>query len=259
MASKAASAKPRQSRKKAATTDLAVGMVIDKSSSMMGLTSAVIAGFNEYVGELREQEGETFMTLCTFSDAYEFVYEGKPLADVADLGSETYRPYGNTALYDSIAATVQRVEAKLKAEGREGTKVLIVTITDGQENKSQEHTAASLAALVREYEAKGNYTFVYLGLGQQKEYVASAAVRGMGYVGDNGYYPAATPVAMASSMSGLAHATNVHRHSSKGTTANLMADAGLDVNSDAQPAPEPGAVPGSAYTKSSLLDHLGGR
>lgn len=263
-APKRASTSRKRAVNKKATADLAVAMILDRSSSMSGLTDAVIDGFNEYVSELRDQEGETFLTLTVFSDDHEFVYEGKPLDKVTDLTRETYSPYGNTALYDSIAATVEQVERNLKAAKREkDTKVLIVTITDGYENHSCEHTAASLADLVRAYEKKGNYTFVYLGLGQTRDYVASAAVAGMGYVGDNGYYPLATNAGVSSSFASLSLGSNSLRNSTKRSSQNLMADAGVvmpGVGDDPVAAVQPGDVLDAVggKTERSLLDVLTG-
>lgn len=265
----AATTAARQRRKKVVSTDLAVAVVLDRSTSMTGLQHAVIEGFNEYLAELREQEGETFLTLTVFADEYEFVYEGKPLDEVVELTTETYSPYGNTALYDSIAATARRVEASLKAAGKPDTKVLIVTLTDGEENWSKEFDrnedgAARLAKLVQKYEAKGNYTFVYLGYGQTRAYVASSAVRGMGYIGDNGYYAAATADSVSMSMSNLASGSASLRSSSKGSSANFMADAGVvmagvadDVDVVVSPDPVVPA-PKSGPSRSSLLDVLGG-
>lgn len=251
--------KRRRSTKKEVST-VRVAVVLDRSTSMAGLRHAVIEGFNEYVRELREQEGKTFVTLTMFSDTHEFVYESKPLADVFTLTRETYVPDGNTALYDSIAATVERVERNLKAEGGEDDKVLIVTITDGKENKSREHTADSLAALVRRYEAKGNWTFVYLGLGQTREYVSSGELRGIGYVGDNGYYPEATQDGVSFAFASMAGATSSLRSSARGSSNNVMADAGIAMAGVAEPAAATVAVEQTGiFTKSSLSDVLGGK
>ncbi len=244
-----AAPKKRVTKKKAVATDLAVAMVLDQSGSMHGLTHAIIDGFNNYVADLREQEGETFLSLTLFDTAFKQVYVGAPLPEIADLNTHSYRPGGNTALYDAIAFTVKDTEKRLIAEGKQDAKVLVVTMTDGGENSSTDYNATSLAALVREYEAKGNWTFVYLGLGQSAEYVGT--LRGVGYSGNSGYFASADSAGVTSTMASVSMATSSLRSSPRMASANLMADAGVTDISGVAPVtvPEPG----------DLLAHLEGK
>lgn len=269
MASASAAAKGSRKAKQKVSTDLAIGMVLDRSYSiaMNGLTGPMIDGFNTYLSELREQEGETFFSLTLFNTDFERRYVGVPLAKVEDLTRETFVPDGNTALYDAIAFTVKDLEKRLKKQGREDTKVLIVTMTDGEENSSTDYDAVKLADLVRQYEAKGNWTFVYLGLGQTREYVSRLS--GVGYTADNASYPVASAGAVQDTYSGMGRATSTLRSSAKLASANFMADAGINVNADgsdsagiggerdktADPKSETGS---KTYTEGGLLDHLTG-
>lgn len=246
----------RGRKPKTVSTDLAVAFVLDKSGSMGfgGITSAAIAGFNEYIAELREQEGETIFSLTLFDTDFTQPYIGVSIEDVEPLTGVSYQPNGNTALYDAIGFTAKDLEKRLKAQGREDMKVLVVTLTDGCENSSTDYDAESLADLVRKYEAKGNYTFVYLGLGQTQEYVASLS--GIGYMGDNASYPAMTTDSVKGTMNALASATSSHRSSPQMSSQNLMADAGLSINED-----EAEKYAGTSIdkpTKGGLLDHLTG-
>src|SRR5262245_11109778 len=70
-----------------------------------------------------------------------------------------------TALYDAIAHTVLRTDTRLQHNGRGGDKVLVVVMTDGLENSSTDYDAHAIAELVRSYERRPNWTFVYLGAG----------------------------------------------------------------------------------------------
>ena len=253
---RAASAQPKPET----NGDLAVGLVLDKSGSMgfMGLAQAAVAGYNEYIQELREQEGETIFSLTLFDTDFHQPHIAVPLTEVEPLDHTSYQTGGNTALYDAIAFTVKDLEKRLVKLGRADMKVLVVTLTDGEENSSTDFNAEALAELVREYEAKGNWTFVYIGLGQSKEYVGS--VRGLGYTGDSGYYPGATGQAVAGTMSALATATGVRRSSSSMRSDNVMADAGLSVNEDeAEQYANAGAETGNPPPRTSLSDHLNTR
>jgi uncharacterized protein YegL len=247
MSSTSAPAKPR--RKKKASTDLAVAMILDKSGSMGHLAGSVIDGFNEYVNDLREQDGDTLLSLTLFDTEFEQVYVGAPLAEVEQLTGKTYRIGGGTALYDAIAFTVKDLEARVAREGKQDSKVLVVTMTDGAENMSTDYTAESLAALVREYEAKGNWTFVYLGLGQSSEYVGTMA--NVGYSGQNGYFMAASSDSVARTMASVSMATSTLRSSVSMSSVDVMGDAGAAVMGVAGEAVKP--------TESGLLDHLTNR
>lgn len=235
--------------------DLAVAMVLDKSGSMMGLTGAVMDGFNEYIDGLAEQEGETIFSLTLFDTTFTQPYIGVSLDKVDALTSDLYVAGGNTALYDAIAFTIKDLDARLKKAGREDTKVLVVTLTDGCENSSTDHSAASLAVLVRGYEERG-WKFVYLGLGQTRGY--TQGLQGIGYVGDHGYFPAA-------SKAGVSHAFA----SLSASSSQLRATNDMDVmdmpNVSAAP-PKVTAIPGTSVNASStpkltetgLSDWLGG-
>lgn len=239
------------------TTDLAVAIVLDKSGSMTGLTDAVIDGFNEYVDDLRGQEGETLFSLTLFDTAFKQPYIGVPLDKVERLTGDLYRAGGNTALYDAIAFTVKDLEQRLAAAARSDMKVLIVTMTDGQENSSTDYTAERLRALVREYEAKGNWTFVYVGFGQSAEYIDTQ--RGLAYTGNSAVVASASPGGVGSTMSSLSHATATRRDSAASASADFFGDAGQSAADYADPAEQAKSErPTVEKSSSSLIDALGG-
>jgi uncharacterized protein YegL len=250
-----------------------IGLVVDRSYSIAtyGLTQPIIDGFNEYIDSQRDEPGETLVSVTFFDTVFEARHVGVPISKVKSLTTETYVPDGNTALYDAIGHTIKQVNKLVRKLGRDDVKVLIVTLTDGEENSSTQYDAASLAALVEEYESLGNWTFVYLGFGQSREYVGSVAVAGIGYVGESGYYPAATRAAVNDSFASLSTGTSSLRRSKLKASANFMADAGIDpstINSDGGALGDPDDGPGagevdentaeSPYTTSSLIDHLKG-
>jgi len=66
---------------------------------------------------------------------------------------------GNTALFDAVAETV-RLADKDKLEDE---RVLVLVMTDGQENSSRETTREQVQAIIAERTARGSYTFAYIG------------------------------------------------------------------------------------------------
>jgi hypothetical protein len=83
-----------------------------------------------------------------------------PVEELLPLTAETYTPGGNTALFDAIAQTVGRADA----EKRPDERVLCLIITDGEENSSRETTLAQVRKIITEREARGDWTFAYLGV-----------------------------------------------------------------------------------------------
>jgi von Willebrand factor type A domain len=137
-----------------------INFILDRSGSMMSVWDATINGFNEYIQELKKDENEYNLTLTLFSTgSLQKLYDNADLNSVPNLTRETYHPDGGTALYDAVCDTLQSLKDATD-------KQLVVIMTDGEENSSQEYTESQFKALKGELEAKGNFTFVYLGANQ---------------------------------------------------------------------------------------------
>ena len=141
---------------------LHVAFVLDESGSMRPLAPAVVGGFDEFLEELRADGGDTYFSLTLFNTELWQVHLATPLEHVPSLARSGYRPRGGTALLDAIASTVISTDERLARSGRGDEKVLVVVLTDGRENASREHTVSSLAELISGYQARPNWTFVFL-------------------------------------------------------------------------------------------------
>jgi uncharacterized protein YegL len=250
-----------------ATADILVAFAIDMSGSMTGCWSSAIEGFNDYLRDLKsDTEGETFFSLMAFDTVFEQWHIGEPVADVPYLDNKRYVPRGGTALYDAIANTVLSAEEKLKeigrAEGPDAMKVLVVTLTDGMENSSLEYSARNggqgrLAQMIKAYEDKGNWTFVYLGTNQDAHAVGTA----MGYSPGSTAHYTSDKASLDSVSQALSSVTHTHKRSALTGTAEPFAEAGLAQNFDtpgsAQAVPEPPKANEKPVTESSLTDFLG--
>jgi Mg-chelatase subunit ChlD len=140
-----------------------VSFVLDETGSMQNVKQATIAGFNEYVGTLRENGKGVRFTLTQFnSDKVKVMLNNVKMRDVPDLTDETYQPSSLTPLYDAIGQTIRSAE-----EATDGKKrnVLVVIQTDGHENDSREFTRQSIFNLIQE-KKKAGWTFVFLGADQ---------------------------------------------------------------------------------------------
>lgn len=143
-----------------------VHFILDKSGSMTSVREATISGFNEYIQTLRKDTKSKYnLTLTVFDTEVTALEVNTPLSKVKELTSENYIPSGMTALYDAACSTIQKVK-------KSTAKNLVVIMTDGEENSSKEYTQKELGKIIKDLEAKKNWTFVFLGANQDSWNVA---------------------------------------------------------------------------------------
>jgi Mg-chelatase subunit ChlD len=135
-----------------------VSFILDETGSMSNIRGATITGFNEYVKSLK---GDIRMTLTKFNSIKtDIVYNAKRLSDIPKLSESSYVPDGMTPLYDAIGATIKKLETESKE-----SEVLVVIMTDGEENFSREFDRKKIFDLIEEKKRKG-WMFTFLGANQ---------------------------------------------------------------------------------------------
>jgi len=134
-------------------------VVADRSGSMASIKEDAIGGFNTFLKEQQQVEGEANLTLVLFDDQYEVPVTSTPVGDVLPLTESTYVPRGMTALNDAIGKAVNTLKEK------NPTHAIICILTDGMENASKEYTNASVKDLMKEAEKK-DWEVVYLAANQ---------------------------------------------------------------------------------------------
>ena len=143
--------------------------VVDRSGSMESIASDMIGGFNQFIKKQKETDvGECRVSFNQFDDIFEEVYKNVLLVDVKELTSETYVPRNSTALYDAIGRTINSIGEELAAlpEDQRPEKVIVVIITDGEENASQEFTSKIVSEKITHQTETYNWQFLYLGANQ---------------------------------------------------------------------------------------------
>lgn len=140
-------------------------VVLDKSGSMGSVREDTIGGFNTFLQDQKELPGKAILTLTMFDTEYSFVERGALLESVQPLSNETYTPSGMTALLDAVGKTINDVvsrHASLPEDEKPG-KVILVVITDGQENSSTEIVSKKeLGKMVKKQEDDG-WEVIFLG------------------------------------------------------------------------------------------------
>jgi uncharacterized protein with von Willebrand factor type A (vWA) domain len=143
----------------------AIAILMDRSGSMSLIRNDAQGAVNAYIEDQRNQPGKCTVRLSQFDTEYENVYPSTNIEDVPDY---VLSPRGGTALTDSIAKTVLEFGdelADLDENDRPGT-VVVVIVTDGEENSSREYTADAVKAVIKEQQEKYNWQFVFLAAGQ---------------------------------------------------------------------------------------------
>ena len=163
--------------------DTLVRVILDMSGSMSRIASATREGLNTYIQSLKDDKSDdTVLVSLTVFDSegwvsdvvvhIDTVLDMVPLADVPEITEEHYKPRGGTPMYDAIGTVVQDTERALS--GIEGNpEVLLVIITDGDENTSQTFKQGQIKTLLETKEGDG-WSAIYLGANQDAWAVGSS-------------------------------------------------------------------------------------
>lgn len=139
-------------------------VILDRSSSMSVIRNDVIGGYNTFLESQKDlKSGKAYISLVQFDHEYEPVYFSKNIEDTPKLDTTTYVPRGSTSLLDAVGRTILDVEARIDSKKKKDkpNKVIILVITDGQENASLEFDKTRITDMIKEQELKG-WTFMYL-------------------------------------------------------------------------------------------------
>lgn len=154
-----------------------IAVLLDRSGSMQSIKADTEGGFDAFIAEQRKQPGTAVVTLAQFDTEYERVYANTPVGEVPAL---ELLPRGMTALYDGIGRLSTEIGAELaaRAEAERPGKVIVVVLTDGHENSSQEWSHEAVRKLITQQEQQ--YQWTYLFLGANMDAVAIAQQIGIG-------------------------------------------------------------------------------
>ena len=145
---------------------LKIIFVIDESGSMDGTEMDVIGGFNHFI---EQQKGAAFgkitVSLYKFNSNWSRIVSDLPIDEIRPLTHNDYTPGGLTALYDTIGNAIHDIETQSQYTdpARQASMVMMVVITDGQENASHEYDSQKVKEMIRELEQSKNWQFIYLG------------------------------------------------------------------------------------------------
>ena len=138
-----------------------ISIILDRTGSMESIKDDTIGGFNAFLKEQKAQPGEATLTLVQFDsqDPYEVIHAMKAIKEIPELDGKTYVPIANTPLLDAIGRGINDLGKKLddmkKKERPE--KIVLVVITDGQENASKEFSKKDIVKMIKKQEEDGGF------------------------------------------------------------------------------------------------------
>jgi Mg-chelatase subunit ChlD len=147
-----------EKNKKIEQTDIVV--VLDRSGSMSSIQEATVEGFNKFLVEQQNSEGEAFLTLIQFDDRVETPYTAVPVKEVSPLISGvSFVPRGGTALLDTIGSAIEKMHETKR-------DVVFVIITDGEENASKTYTKEAIFKMIETQQNEEKWKFLFLAANQ---------------------------------------------------------------------------------------------
>lgn len=210
--------------------------VIDRSGSMASIRKDMIGGFNSFIKTQRDAKlGDCRVFAYKFDTDYEPMFEDLAIENVGNLTEEQYVPRGGTALFDSLGKTIVDIGARLARlnEDERPEKVLVVTITDGEDNDHLRnikevirYDSLAVASLVKTQTEVYNWSFAYIGANQD----AWAVGRSMGYAKGTTLDYAANSKGVASAFQTLGAGTTMYR--SAAASAKFCFAPGEDEDED---------------------------
>jgi uncharacterized protein YegL len=132
-------------------------VIVDKSGSMHSFAKDTIGGYNAFLEDQKKIPGDARLTTVIFNTDMEIFEDGVDLQKAIPLTSMNYVPSGNTALLDAMHLAITKVRDRQEAlpEYDRTNRVLVMTVTDGQENASTQHTKNDIKKLVEELTPMG--------------------------------------------------------------------------------------------------------
>lgn len=139
-----------------------IALVLDRSGSMRGIHHDMNGGIRSLLEEQAKLPGKLLVDVTTFDTVVETPFSD---AQAGEIPGDLIQPRGGTALFDAVGITVTKLGEKLKAlsEDERPEHVIVVIVTDGEENSSHEWTKAEILKLVTQQQDEWKWNFIFLG------------------------------------------------------------------------------------------------
>jgi hypothetical protein len=139
-------------------------LILDHSGSMSTSRVATLNAVNAQIESCRQiasshENHELILSLTLFNDNAHSLYSKKSPNQVPLLTQKQYEPSGCTALLDAIGMQINLMEEVMQP----GDDVVMVILTDGQENASQYYNFKQISERISQLKATERWTFSFMG------------------------------------------------------------------------------------------------
>ncbi len=144
-----------------------VTFVLDETGSMQIRKDVTISGFNEWMQEMEKFPSEVLLNLIKFhSEKHEMLFKQAVLGQTQPrLTKENYQPASTTPLLDAVGRAIRETDEQLE-NLPDDTEVILVILTDGEENASTEFSLEAIKALIQE-KIDAGWAITYLGASEE--------------------------------------------------------------------------------------------
>lgn len=141
-----------------------VVFILDDSGSMASVEHVAQKVFNKMITDTQQQAAEknqkTLASVITFGHRVDVVKSHQPIEKLAPLSY--YHPVqGSTALFNGLMKGVELLDEVVELKTYEDS-FLVILVTDGGENSSSSFNINRAANVIKEKQAAGNWTFVFM-------------------------------------------------------------------------------------------------
>jgi hypothetical protein len=139
-------------------------LILDQSGSMSTSRVETLNAVNAQIESCRQiasshENHELILSLTLFNDNAHSLFSKKSPNQVPLLTQKQYEPSGCTALLDAIGMQINLMEEVIQP----GDDVVMVILTDGQENASQYYNFKQISERISQLKATERWTFSFMG------------------------------------------------------------------------------------------------
>jgi len=140
-----------------------VGILVDRSGSMSNVLRQTVQTVNDWINKVREESQKsgipTTMSFGVFDNQYDLILDKISINQLRSIEPSDVQPRNSTSLCEAVVKSIDNLK---KGQHDQGETYLLITVTDGQENTSNEDFRAALPRKIQECIKEGTWTLVFL-------------------------------------------------------------------------------------------------
>mgnify|MGYP003586292234 CR=1 FL=1 len=138
--------------------------ILDRSGSMAGLERDTIGGFNSFLAQQKETEGEALLTTILFDNEFYLLHNRVDIREVLPITAKDYWVRGSTALLDALGDGIRKIiEAQRREKNEMPENTIFMIITDGQENSSYRYSYKDIKRMIKRQQDIYGWEFLFMG------------------------------------------------------------------------------------------------